>query len=96
MSKYLRNNIKAARNCRVLWQACWFSSPVLSALALLRVLEAARGTTEATTTTEAPATETTAAVVATDDDSDAEVVGSYMGVDGIMRNSSFLNRWRHL
>ena len=87
MSKYLRNNIKLLAIAGIMASVLVFS-PVLSALAFAEGTEAAEvsATTEATTTTEATATtETTAAVVATDDDSDAEAVGSYMGVDGIMR-----------
>ena len=87
MSKYLRNNIKLLAIAGIMAGVLVFS-PVLSALALAEGTEAAEAsaTTEATTTTEATATtETTAAVVATDDDSDAEAVGSYMGSDGIMR-----------
>ena len=70
-------------------------SPVLSAIALAEGTEVAEvsATTEATTsnessaaTTEATATtESTAPAASTDDDSDAEAVGSYMGADGIMR-----------
>ncbi len=87
MSKYLRNNVKLLAIAGIMAGVLVFS-PVLSALALAEGTEAAEvsATTEATTTTEATATtETTAAVVATDDDSDAEAVGSYMGADGIMR-----------
>ena len=87
MSKYLRNNIKLLAIAGIMAGVLVFS-PVLSALALAEGTEVAEAsaTTEATTTTEATATtETTAAVVATDDDSDAEAVGSYMGADGIMR-----------
>ena len=87
MSKYLRNNIKLLAIAGIMAGVLVFS-PVLSALALAEGTEVAEvsSTTEATTTTEATATtETTAAVVATDDDSDAEAVGSYMGADGIMR-----------
>lgn len=87
MSKYLRNNIKLLAIAGIMAGVLVFS-PVLSALALAEGTEVAEvsSTTEATTTTEATATtETTAAVVATDDDSDAEAVGSYMGSDGIMR-----------
>ena len=93
MSKYLRNNVKLLAIAGIMASVLVFS-PVLSALALAEGTEAAEvsATTEATTTTEATATtetttttETTAAVVATDDDSDAEAVGSYMGADGIMR-----------
>ena len=93
MSKYLRNNVRLLAIAGIMAGVLVFS-PVLSALALAEGTEAAEAsaTTEATTTTEATATtettatiETTAAVVATDDDSDAEAVGSYMGADGIMR-----------
>ena len=87
MSKYLRNNIKLLAIAGIMAGVLVFS-PVLSALALAEGTEVAElsATTEATTTTEVTATtETTAAVVATDDDSDAEAVGSYMGADGIMR-----------
>lgn len=87
MSKYLRNNVKLLAISGIMAGVLVFS-PVLSALALAEGTEAAElsATTEATTTTEVTATtETTAAVVATDDDSDAEAVGSYMGADGIMR-----------
>jgi len=87
MSKYLRNNVKLLAIAGIMAGVLVFS-PVLSALAFAEGTEAAEvsATTEATTTTEATATtETTAAVVATDDDSDAEAVGSYMGADGIMR-----------
>ena len=93
MSKYLRNNVKLLAIAGIMASVLVFS-PVLSALALAEGTEAAEvsATTEATTTTEATATtetttttETTAAVVATDDDSDAEAVESYMGADGIMR-----------
>lgn len=87
MSKYLRNNVRLLAIAGIMAGVLVFS-PVLSALAFAEGTEVAEAsaTTEATTTTEATATtETTAAVVATDDDSDAEAVGSYMGVDGIMR-----------
>ena len=87
MSKYLRNNVKLLAIAGIMASVLVFS-PVLSSLALAEGTEVAEAsvTTEATTTTEATATtETTAAVVATDDDSDAEAVGSYMGADGIMR-----------
>ena len=87
MSKYLRNNVRLLAIAGIMASVLVFS-PVLSALALAEGTEVAEvsSTTEATTTTEATATtETTAAVVATDDDSDAEAVGSYMGADGIMR-----------
>ncbi len=87
MSKYLRNNIKLLAIAGIMAGVLVFS-PVLSALALAEGTEVAEAsaTTEGTATTEATTTtETTAAVVATDDDSDAEAVGSYMGADGIMR-----------
>ena len=90
MSKYLRNNVKLLAISGIMAGVLVFS-PVLSALALAEGTEVAetRATTEGTATTEVTtttvATETTAAVVATDDDSDAEAVGSYMGADGIMR-----------
>ncbi|MBF0900277.1 MAG: LPXTG cell wall anchor domain-containing protein [Atopobium sp.] len=93
MSKYLRNNIKLLAIAGIMASVLVFS-PVLSALAFAEGTEAAEvsATTEATTTTEATSTtettattETTDVVVATDDDSDAEAVGSYMGADGIMR-----------
>ena len=81
MSKYLRNNIKLLAIAGIMAGVLVFS-PVLSALAFAEGTEVA----EASATTEGTATtETTAAVVATDDDSDAEAVGSYMGADGIMR-----------
>ena len=69
-------------------------SPVLSSLALAEGTEVAEASvtteTAATTessaaTTEATATTETTTVALTDDDSDAEAVGSYMGADGIMR-----------
>ncbi|MBF0910760.1 MAG: LPXTG cell wall anchor domain-containing protein [Atopobium sp.] len=94
MSKYLRNNIKLLAIAGIMAGVLVFS-PVLSALALAEGTEAAEvsATTETTATTEAAAatteaattTETTAVATATDDDSDAEAVGSYMGADGIMR-----------
>ena len=81
MSKYLRNNVKLLVIAGIMAGVLVFS-PVLSALAFAEGTEVA----EASATTEGTATtETTAAVVATDDDSDAEAVGSYMGADGIMR-----------
>ena len=81
MSKYLRNNVKLLAIAGIMASVLVFS-PVLSAIALAEDTEVAEvsATTEGTATTE-----TTAAVVATDDDSDAEAVGSYMGADGIMR-----------
>lgn len=94
MSKYLRNNVKLLAIAGIMASVLVFS-PVLSAIALAEDTEVAEAsaTTEATASTESSAatteatatTETTAAVVATDDDSDAEAVGSYMGADGIMR-----------
>ncbi len=87
MSKYLRNNIKLLAIAGIMAGVLVFS-PVLSALALAEGTEVAEAsaTTEATTTTETTTTtEATAVATATDDDSDAEAVGSYMGSDGIMR-----------
>ena len=94
MKKYLHNNAKLLAIAGIMASVLVFS-PVLSAIALAEGTEVAEAsaTTEATASTESSAatteatatTETTAAVVATDDDSDAEAVGSYMGADGIMR-----------
>ena len=94
MSKYLRNNVKMLAIAGIMASVLVFS-PVLSAIALAEGTEVAEvsATTEATTsnessaaTTEATATtESTAPAASTDDDSDAEAVGSYMGADGIMR-----------
>ena len=94
MSKYLRNNVKLLAIAGIMAGVLVFS-PVLSALALAEGTEVAEAsaTTEATAsnelsaaTTEATATtESTAPAASTDDDSDAEAVGSYMGADGIMR-----------
>ena len=93
MSKYLRNNIKLLAIAGIMAGVLVFS-PVLSALALAEGTEVAEvnATTEATATTETTAateaattTEATAVATTTDDDSDAEAVGSYMGADGIMR-----------
>ena len=94
MSKYLRNNVKLLAIAGIMASVLVFS-PVLSALALAEGTEVAEvsSTTEATAsnelsaaTTEATATtESTAPAASTDDDSDAEAVGSYMGADGIMR-----------
>ena len=94
MSKYLRNNVKLLAIAGIMASMLVFS-PVLSAIALAEGTEVAEAsaTTEATTsnessaaTTEATATtESTAPAASTDDDSDAEAVGSYMGADGIMR-----------
>ncbi|MBF0921852.1 MAG: LPXTG cell wall anchor domain-containing protein [Atopobium sp.] len=87
MSKYLRNNIKLLAIAGIMAGVLVFS-PVLSALALAEGTEVAEvsSTTEGTATTEVTTTtEATAVATATDDDSDAEAVGSYMGADGIMR-----------
>ena len=94
MSKYLRNNVKLLAIAGIMASVLVFS-PVLSSLALAEGTEVAEvsSTTEATAsnessaaTTEATATtESTAPAASTDDDSDAEAVGSYMGADGIMR-----------
>ena len=87
MSKYLRNNVKLLAISGIMAGVLVFS-PVLSALALAEGTEVAeaRATTEGTATTEVTTTtEATAVATATDDDSDAEAVGSYMGADGIMR-----------
>ena len=94
MSKYLRNNVKLLAIAGIMASVLVFS-PVLSSLALAEGTEVAEAsaTTEATTSTESSAatteatatTETTAPAASTDDDSDAEAVGSYMGADGIMR-----------
>ena len=94
MKKYLHNNAKLLAITGVMASVLVFS-PVLSAIALAEGTEVAEvsATTEATTsnessaaTTEATATtESTAPAASTDDDSDAEAVGSYMGADGIMR-----------
>ena len=93
MSKYLRNNIKLLAIAGIMAGVLVFS-PVLSAIALAEGTEVAEAsaTTEATAstessaaTTEATATTETTAAASTDDDSDAEAVGSYMGADGIMR-----------
>ena len=94
MSKYLRNNVKLLAIAGIMASVLVFS-PVLSSLALAEGTEVAEAsaTTEATAsnelsaaTTEATATtESTAPAASTDDDSDAEAVGSYMGADGIMR-----------
>ena len=87
MSKYLRNNVKLLAIAGIMAGVLVFS-PVLSALALAEGTEVAeaRATTEGTATTEVTTTtEATAVTTATDDDSDAEAVGSYMGPDGIMR-----------
>ena len=93
MSKYLRNNVKLLAIAGIMASVLVFS-PVLSAIALAEGTEVAEAsaTTEVTTTTEvtsttesAVTTESTAPAASTDDDSDAEAVGSYMGADGIMR-----------
>lgn len=87
MSKYLRNNVKLLAIAGIMASVLVFS-PVLSSLALAEGTEVAEvsSTTEGTATTEVTTTtEATAVATATDDDSDAEAVGSYMGVDGIMR-----------
>ena len=87
MSKYLRNNVKLLAIAGIMAGVLVFS-PVLSSLALAEGTEVAEvsSTTEGTATTEVTTTtEATAVATATDDDSDAEAVGSYMGVDGIMR-----------
>ena len=94
MSKYLRNNVKMLAIAGIMASVLVFS-PVLSAIALAEGTEVAEAsaTTEATASTESSAatteatatTESTAPAASTDDDSDAEAVGSYMGADGIMR-----------
>lgn len=93
MSKYLRNNVKLLAIAGIMASVLVFS-PVLSSLALAEGAEVAEAsaTTEATAstessaaTTEATATTETTTAASTDDDSDAEAVGSYMGADGIMR-----------
>ena len=94
MSKYLRNNVKLLAIAGIMASVLVFS-PVLSSLALAEGTEVAEAsaTTEATASTESSAatteatatTESTAPAASTDDDSDAEAVGSYMGADGIMR-----------
>ena len=93
MSKYLRNNVKLLAIAGIMASVLVFS-PVLSSLALAEGTEVAEASvtteTAATTessaaTTEATATTETTTVALTDDDSDAEAVGSYMGADGIMR-----------
>ena len=87
MSKYLRNNVKLLAIAGIMASVLVFS-PVLSSLALAEGTEVAEvsSTTEGTATTEVTTTtEATAVATATDDDSDAEAVGSYMGSDGIMR-----------
>ena len=99
MKKYLHNNAKMFALMGIMASVLVFS-PVLSAIALAEGTEVAEAsaTTEVTTTTEAATTtevtsttesaittESTAPAASTDDDSDAEAVGSYMGADGIMR-----------
>ena len=87
MSKYLRNNVRLLAIAGIMAGVLVFS-PVLSALAFAEGTEVAEAsaTTEGTATTEVTTTtEATAVATATDDDSDAEAVGSYMGADGIMR-----------
>lgn len=94
MSKYLRNNVKLLAIAGIMASVLVFS-PVLSSLTLAEGTEVAEAsaTTEATASTESSAatteatatTESTAPAASTDDDSDAEAVGSYMGADGIMR-----------
>ena len=94
MSKYLRNNVKLLAIAGIMASVLVFS-PVLSSLALAEGTEVAEAsaTTEATASTESSAatteatatTESIAPAASTDDDSDAEAVGSYMGADGIMR-----------
>ena len=93
MKKYLHNNAKLLAIAGIMASVLVFS-PVLSAIALAEGTEVAEAsaTTEAATTTEvtsttesAVTTESTAPAASTDDDSDAEAVGSYMGADGIMR-----------
>jgi len=87
MSKYLRNNVKLLAIAGIMASVLVFS-PVLSALALAEgteVAEASATTETAATTEAATTTESTAPAASTDDDSDAEAVGSYMGADGIMR-----------
>ena len=87
MSKYLRNNVKLLAIAGIMASVLVFS-PVLSAIALAEgteVAEATASTESSAATTEATATTETTAAASTDDDSDAEAVGSYMGADGIMR-----------
>ena len=94
MKKYLHNNAKLLAIAGIMASVLVFS-PVLSAIALAEGTEVAEAsaTTEATASTESSAatteatatTESTAPAASTDDDSDAEAVGSYMGADGIMR-----------
>lgn len=92
MSKYLRNNVKMLAIAGIMASVLVFL-PVLSAIALAEGTEVAEAsatteaatTTEVTSTTESAVTTETTAAASTDDDSDAEAVGSYMGADGIMR-----------
>lgn len=92
MSKYLRNNVKLLAIAGIMASVLVFS-PVLSAIALAEGTEVAEvsatteaaTTTEVTSTTESAVTTETTTAASTDDDSDAEAVGSYMGADGIMR-----------
>ena len=86
MSKYLRNNIKLLAISGIMASVLVFS-PLLSELAFAEGAEVAEvsSATEATASAESTAateaattTETTAAVVATDDDSDAEAVKSFI------------------
>ena len=98
MSKYLHNNAKLLAITGIMASVLVFSS-VLSKLALAEGAEVAGAnattevattteaatTTEVTSTTESAVTTETTAAASTDDDSDAEAVGSYMGADGIMR-----------
>ena len=87
MSKYLRNNVKLLAIAGIMASVLVFS-PVLSSLALAEGTEVAEvsSTTETAATTETTTTtEATAVATATDDESDRQAVGSYMGADGIMR-----------
>ena len=86
MKKYLHNNAKMFALMGIMASVLVFS-PVLSAIALAEGTEVAEAsaTTETAATTEATATTETTTAASTDDDSDAEAVGSYMGADGIMR-----------
>ena len=87
MSKYLRNNVKLLAIAGIMASVLVFS-PVLSSLALAEgteVAEASSTTETAATTETTTTTEATAVATATDDESDRQAVGSYMGADGIMR-----------
>ena len=87
MSKYLRNNVKLLAIAGIMASVLVFS-PVLSALALAegtKVAEVSSTTETAATTETTTTTEATAVATATDDESDRQAVGSYMGADGIMR-----------